>query len=172
MKQALLCILLALLTATSAGAQEPYTFPEDIKPLIKTYWGQGYPFNLLCPKSDTDEALQHNLAGCGPVAMAQMVNYHQYPSMSPDGKYEYDWELMYRSVHGGLSKEELVAVAKRTGNFTFNRCRNLNYIVLHDGLRVVGKSHPTIRGTRPTGCKSSPNRSPTSPFSNGASIEV
>lgn len=113
MKKTLFCLLLTLFACATARAQEPFMFPEEVKPLLKTHWGQGYPFNLLCPKSDDDsESANHNLAGCGPVAMAQMVNFHQYPSVSPDGKYEYDWELMYRSVQSGLSKEEVVAVAK------------------------------------------------------------
>lgn len=90
-----------------------YVFPEEIKPLIETRWGQNYPFNLLCPKTDdSSEPNTYKLAGCGPVAMAQVVNYHRYPSMSPDGKYEYDWNLMFHAVNPNVQKEEIVAVAK------------------------------------------------------------
>ena len=90
-----------------------YVFPEEVRPLIKTLWGQHFPFNLLCPKTDDDgDGNTNKLAGCGPVAMAQVVNYHRYPSMSPDGQYEYDWNLMFRSLNPNVQKEELVAVAK------------------------------------------------------------
>lgn len=90
-----------------------YVFPEEVKPLIKTQWGQYHPFNLLCPKAEnSDDENSHQLAGCGPVAMAQMVNYHQYPSMSPDGEYEYDWNQMFNSLNPNVQKKGIVAVAK------------------------------------------------------------
>ena len=90
-----------------------YVFPEDIKPLIRTQWGQGFPFNLLCPETDkSSETNPYKLAGCGPVAMAQVVNYHRYPSMSPDGEYEYDWSLMFNTLNAGVQKKGIVAVAK------------------------------------------------------------
>ena len=106
-----LLTVMLLLSCLVGTAQEGYAFPEDIKPLIQTQWGQHHPFNLLCPKKDSDETVRM-LAGCGPVAMAQMVNYHRYPSMSPDGRYTYDWELMFKTFHQGLLKDEVVAVAK------------------------------------------------------------
>ena len=90
-----------------------YVFPEDVKPLIRTQWGQHFPFNLLCPETDkSNEQNPYKLAGCGPVAMAQVVNYHQYPSMSPDGEYEYEWNLMFNSLNPNVQKREIVAVAK------------------------------------------------------------
>lgn len=113
LRRLLMLSITLLLSWPFVMAEDSYVFPEDIKPLIKTRWGQHHPFNFLCPKTESDDdGTSHMLAGCGPVAMAQMVNYHRYPSMSPDGRYEYDWELMFKAVHGGLSKDELVAVAK------------------------------------------------------------
>lgn len=101
--------LLAIVTFV-ASAQDGYVFPKDIKPLILTRWGQHHPFNLLCPKTPTTG--DNMLAGCGAVAMAQMVNYHRYPSKSPDGTYDYDWYLMFPTVTVTLRREEIVAVAK------------------------------------------------------------
>ena len=90
-----------------------FVFPEEVKPLIKTQWGQHYPFNLLCPETDNNNGENtYKLAGCGPVAMAQVVNYHRYPSMSPDGRYEYDWSQMFHSLTSNVQKEGIVAVAK------------------------------------------------------------
>lgn len=80
MKQSIVAILLVLVAIVSF-AQDKYVFPEDVKPLILTRWGQHHPFNLLCPKTESTKGEATNmLAGCGPVAMAQMVNYHRYPS--------------------------------------------------------------------------------------------
>ena len=36
----------------SSVVASKYVFPEDVKPLIRTQWGQHYPFNLLCPETD------------------------------------------------------------------------------------------------------------------------
>ena len=47
-------------------------YAQDVDPLIKTHWHQNAPYNNLCPK---DSAGKRMLAGCGPIAMAQVVNY-------------------------------------------------------------------------------------------------
>lgn len=114
MKRSFLLLIAALLLSChTAMAESDYVFPEDIRPLIQTRWGQHYPFNLLCPKTENvNGETVRMLAGCGPVAMAQMVNYLRYPSTSPDKSYEYEWHLMYNTLTVGLRKEELVAVAK------------------------------------------------------------
>ena len=109
----LLTVTVLFFTCHSALAEDGYTFPENVKPLILTQWGQGYPFNLLCPKTENADGETTNMmAGCGAVAMAQIINYHEYPSISPDKTYKYDWDLMYPTLIVGLRKEETVAVAK------------------------------------------------------------
>lgn len=40
-------------------------------PLLATQWGQGVPFNVNAP---------NGWAGCGPIAMAQVMRYHQWPT--------------------------------------------------------------------------------------------
>ena len=48
---------------------------DDVEPMLHTYWGQEYPFNALVPmEGDYPEA------GCVAVAMAQVMNYHQWPA--------------------------------------------------------------------------------------------
>ena len=97
----------------SSVVSSKYVFPEDVKPLIRTQWGQHFPFNLLCPETDkSNEQNPYKLAGCGPVAMAQVVKYHRYPSMSPDGEYKYEWDLMFNTLNANVSKKGIVAVAK------------------------------------------------------------
>lgn len=48
---------------------------RHIGPLMNTEWHQYYPFNIDAP---------NNLAGCVPVAIAQIAYYHKFPS-------KYDW---------------------------------------------------------------------------------
>lgn len=46
--------------------------------LIKTKWGQWYPYNLFCP-SDSDVLGRNCPVGCVPVAMGQIFSYHKRP---------------------------------------------------------------------------------------------
>lgn len=45
---------------------------QDVVPMIQTQWGEHDPYNALCPLDSTGN---RTLAGCGPVAMAQVLNY-------------------------------------------------------------------------------------------------
>lgn len=50
----------------------------NVIPLIKTIWGQDYPYNELCPSSVNKTT--HNLTGCVATALSQMMFYYQYPA--------------------------------------------------------------------------------------------
>ena len=93
-------------------AQNPFTFPMNVKPMIVTRWGQNYPFNALAPAVEHDGMKERPVAGCGAVAMAQIVNFHKYPCYSPDGNYEYNWDLMYHRASNDLRTDQIVSVAK------------------------------------------------------------
>ena len=51
-----------------------------IEPLIKTKWGQGTPFNGDCPVNNRATDGSKCASGCVATAMAQVMNYHQYPT--------------------------------------------------------------------------------------------
>ena len=55
---------------------------EEKSPLLgDTKWGQRAPFNNYCPKVETDSSKQRSmLAGCGPVALAQVMRYYAHPT--------------------------------------------------------------------------------------------
>ena len=57
---------------------------EVIAPLIKTKWGQDYPYNEQCPLIIAPYTRQ--LTGCVATAMSQLMYYHQYP-MKGRGRY-------------------------------------------------------------------------------------
>ena len=46
-----------------------------IRPMITTTWGQGTPYNDLCPFLNG----QHCLTGCVATALAQVINYNRWP---------------------------------------------------------------------------------------------
>lgn len=70
----------------------------NIQPLIKTTWGQGYPYNEFCPTLITNTT--HHLTGCVATALSQIMYYHKFPqkgigqftSGSNDDKYTIDFE--------------------------------------------------------------------------------
>lgn len=51
------------------------TSREAISPFIATQWGQGSPYNDLCPESEWGRCV----TGCVATAMAQVINYHRWP---------------------------------------------------------------------------------------------
>ena len=52
-----------------------------VEPLLKTRWGQGEPWNLLCPVNASG---QRTSVGCAPLAMAQICYYWKYPNEVPE----------------------------------------------------------------------------------------
>lgn len=49
---------------------------QDGNYMLKTTWTQGLPYNQECPVIDG----KRTLAGCGPIAIAQILNYYKYPN--------------------------------------------------------------------------------------------
>jgi predicted outer membrane repeat protein len=59
-----------------------------IGPLLSTTWHQGPPFNMLCPIGRNDTRC---VAGCLPIATAQIARYHAYPSEGGTGEADDPW---------------------------------------------------------------------------------
>lgn len=66
---------------------EPVSYYTPIQPLVQTQWGQGAPYNNQCPKFGN----QRTVAGCVPIAFAQLMKYYQYPQHGK-GSHSYTWE--------------------------------------------------------------------------------
>ena len=60
-----------------------------VNPLLTTTWGQGWPYNSMCP-SDPAGSGGHVKVGCVATAMAQIMKYHNYPSQGL-GSYGYQY---------------------------------------------------------------------------------
>lgn len=51
-----------------------------VDPLLTSTWGQGVPYNNMCP---TDPSTGNRcVTGCVATALAQVINYHKYPSQT------------------------------------------------------------------------------------------
>ena len=101
-------------------------FPESVGPLITTQWNQGAPYNNTCPM-DGDE---RTLTGCVATAMAQIMNYHEWPEKAegtgsyilkstgdttsvPDMSiYTFDWKNMADTYGEDATEEQNAAVAE------------------------------------------------------------
>jgi hypothetical protein len=67
----------------------------EVGPLLTTIWDQGQYYNAMCPE-DANGPDGHALTGCVATAMAQIINYHGYPT-SGRGTHS------YQSNYGTLS---------------------------------------------------------------------
>lgn len=78
---------------------------EPVEPLIKTHWDQFAPYwdqtpIYRGPRSDWQG--KKTLTGCAATAIAQIMNYYQWPKTMPDGLPEYNATIVYE----GLSEED------------------------------------------------------------------
>ena len=83
----------------NVGAKTNRAPSSIVEPLIKTRWGQNGPYNLLCPPDIGD----HSVTGCVATAMAQVMNYYQYPNTG-QGKCSYTTPTTNLFVYTNLSK--------------------------------------------------------------------
>lgn len=106
------------------GGEKTFDNYPVVQPLIRSHWGQGNPFNYLCPKNGST----HCLAGCVATAMAQILHAHQYPakgigffSYRSAGGYDcsfpfeatlFDWKNMRNDYSGRYLDAERDAVAQ------------------------------------------------------------
>jgi len=104
-----------------------YSFPYTFNYLLSTEWGQGLPYCMFCgyivePNPDDPNMYNYiyNKAGCGPIAAAQTMAYHQYPSMMTDTlntSYNIPWEkILGRSKYNGIDyfnqTDTIIALAR------------------------------------------------------------
>ena len=120
---------------------DPSRFPTSVQPLLSTTWGQREPFKFMCPFDTYVSDLSqygtytpdagHYSVGCGPLAMAQYMNYYKFPKhgmgeASVTVKYDqgdvtvhvdfeqatYDWDNMIDDYQGDYTREQGMAVAQ------------------------------------------------------------
>lgn len=103
-----------------------YTAPAEglapIAPLCQTTWGQGSPYNNLCPTVQGEKTV----TGCVATAMAQIMKHYQYPAQGTgsityrdqyynkitcDFTTPFLWNKMIPSYSGEYTAEEADAVA-------------------------------------------------------------
>lgn len=88
---------------------------ESIGPLLTTYWGQSCSFNDLLPELEDSDCLgcgfdDNNsvLVGCGQLAIAQVMKYHQHPQthrwwLMPDNIGTFETQSLMLDIHNRVS---------------------------------------------------------------------
>lgn len=90
-----------------------------VEPLCETAWGQGEPYNNLCPQGGSGKRC---VTGCVATAMAQIMYYHKWPEQgtgtasyyhssygqltSNIGEHTYNWAAMKPTTNENKASEE------------------------------------------------------------------
>lgn len=72
-----------------SGTYSPKSPTTVVAPLLTTTWGQGWPYNSMCP-TDPSGPGGHVWVGCVGTAMAQIMKHHSYPAVGL-GSFGYQW---------------------------------------------------------------------------------
>lgn len=102
---------------------------RTVGPLLSTEWDQGYPFNEqmpMVPKPNGD--LVHAPVGCVPIAIAQVLKYHNYPT-------NYQWNNM------PLEKDTCTQAIWTLFNDIHSRIGSAKIEYKWDGTTVYVKDH-------------------------------
>jgi hypothetical protein len=86
----------------------------NVAPLLTTNWGQGWPYNLLCPY-DYD-ANTYTVTGCVATAMAQVMKYWEYPQIG-NGSHTYT-HLTYGTMSANFEAEMMFNWNEMLNNYS------------------------------------------------------
>ncbi len=114
--------------------ENDYSYYYSMEPLLKTQWHQGCGFNTYCP-SMTEGDCQHAYAGCGTIAVAQVMAYWKYPST-------YHWDRI-SNIQGSDEAARLIGdlfpIIIDSYDKNGSSCKN-DYNLRHAFLKVGYKS--------------------------------
>lgn len=82
-----------------------------VSPLIETRWNQGSPYNNLCPLKGSSRTL----TGCVATAMAQIMNYWEYPATGI-GSHSYVWNDQTLSANFGSTSYDWANMTNTYGS--------------------------------------------------------
>lgn len=123
--------LLQAYAAANGTTARTTTTVEAIAPMLKTKWGQGYPFNIYCPADErSGQGGKTCLTGCTSTAIAQVMYYHRHPQRPEGSVFYYDgkqskwremdfdkqpafnWDMMAEEYGSTPMAEQCMAVGK------------------------------------------------------------
>lgn len=84
---------------------------EQVGPLLSTEWHQNAPFNDLCNGKS---------AGCGAIAVAQVMKYYHYPQSFSLNGYAFNWDNIPVNSSSNSDQAALVRLAGNAINTHYN----------------------------------------------------
>ena len=100
------------------------------KPLLKTKWDQGTPYNDLCVSSEGEKVY----AGCVAIAAAQFLKFHKYPANISINSQTFDWNLLDQCDYG---KTMTLSAKNEVARFVYN-------IGISVGINYLGNDSGTL----------------------------
>ena len=117
-------------TSTSYGTWE---VTSSKNPIVQVRWGQGRPYNSLCPDknctNNTQRYGERTPTGCVATALAQIFSHWKHPRSY--GGVTYDWQAMI-NLGGGRQEEDADISVGTPANQTAHLMRNIGNVVFMD----------------------------------------
>lgn len=116
------------------------TVKEEVGPLLSTRWNQHSPYNNQC---------NNHVAGCGTIALAQLMNYYRYPSNPMSEGVNFSWNNISSensaSISAFVKRVYDVIGTEHVLNWVFTRPGNMEDGIRDFGYNVTVADHNTYR---------------------------
>ena len=115
-----------------------------VAPLLTTQWNQGYPYNLQCPYSISDQA--YSVTGCVATATAQVMKYWNHPTVGR-GSHSYSSDYGILSANFDTTYYDWAHMTDSPGWTSTDQERNaVAQLMYHVGVAVEMRYSPQSSG--------------------------
>lgn len=118
-------------------------YSAEVAPLITTKWDQSAPYYDLCPEFSVNNIKKHCLTGCLATAMAQVMNYHEYPIKGTGSRsfYVYDDKGTRTRVYANYGNTtydwaNMLDVYGKSGTYSVEQGKAVATLMYHCGVAV------------------------------------
>ncbi len=129
--------------------QRHFTIQDNKDSLLATKWHVGYPYNSFCPTYISNGITLQYLAGCGPVAIGQIMAYHQHPDSY--GGYTFNWSAICSdatTTQNDTCKARLINVISNAANAVYtNGTTAITFPNARNAFQLMGYSTSAIVNT-------------------------
>lgn len=105
---------------TTSTVTDPWVIIKKISPMLTTLWRQDSPFNDNTPIKGFLVTPEHAPAGCVPIAVAQIMAYHEYPTSLTCNGVLCDWKKMKTVYSISNYNKSDVSAQIQVANFVSN----------------------------------------------------
>lgn len=141
-------------TDSGSSLKVSSSLPDSVSPLLGDIaWGQGTPYNLMCPTYSDGSEEYHYVTGCVATAVAQVMKFNRWPAqgkgsnsyvwhgqtLSADfSQSSYLWDMMLPNYNNGTSYSQEQADAVALLMHDIGIALNMNYELSGSGTSLTG----------------------------------